>query len=484
MANNQNNYCACSGTDAQFNIRLNQQGPPGAKGEQGVKGIDGISPVISVDTDTVFQYKLKISQPGNTFVTPNLKGDTKVDIEPWTLSTPNKIPTFTLNTTLTNDNLNGDNVAELFSGLGFSINITDNITGTHTIRNNYTFPLVTIIKQNGVITGVQTYNLLSTQGLKAGDGIKIVDSDDIQVTISTDDNYIKGLIDDNQPDLSHYTRDNVATTITSNWNFEGGLKSNSLLSLDNKYLLSRIGTNTLAIGDSTTPLRLTASTNPTVLIGNTDTYQLIHSGNVNTYVTPTPVATTETLGKVKPDGTTITISDGTISAVTDPGGTIQTQINGLQTQVSANKSSITTLETEVADKQDKLIAGDNITIVDNVISSTGGGGGEGTSDYTQLVNKPRINGVELEGDKSTTDLNIDIPDVSNLATKDELQEGLDNKQDKLTTTQLNAVNSGITLAKVTSYDEALTTIQTLQNTINDLTARLEALETNINGGNA
>lgn len=31
--------------------------------------------------------------------------------------------------------------------------------------------------------------------------------------------------------------------------------------------------------------------------------------------------------------------------------------------------------TELADKQDKLTAGDNITIVDNVISSTGGGGG-------------------------------------------------------------------------------------------------------------
>lgn len=42
----------------------------------------------------------------------------------------------------------------------------------------------------------------------------------------------------------------------------------------------------------------------------------------------------------------------------------------LQTQITAQAA-------EIATKQDKLIAGDNITIVDNVISATGGGGGGG-----------------------------------------------------------------------------------------------------------
>ena len=36
----------------------------------------------------------------------------------------------------------------------------------------------------------------------------------------------------------------------------------------------------------------------------------------------------------------------------------------------------------------------------------GGGGGIGTSDYGQLRNKPRVNGVELSGDKSSEELNI------------------------------------------------------------------------------
>lgn len=51
-------------------------------------------------------------------------------------------------------------------------------------------------------------------------------------------------------------------------------------------------------------------------------------------------------------------------------------------------------------KQDKLIAGSGITIENNVISS------DGITDYEQLENKPQINGVELLGNKSLTDLGI------------------------------------------------------------------------------
>lgn len=40
-----------------------------------------------------------------------------------------------------------------------------------------------------------------------------------------------------------------------------------------------------------------------------------------------------------------------------------------------------------------------------------GNPGGGTYDYTQLDNKPKINGVELSGNKSTADLGINIPTV-------------------------------------------------------------------------
>lgn len=59
----------------------------------------------------------------------------------------------------------------------------------------------------------------------------------------------------------------------------------------------------------------------------------------------------------------------------------------------------------LSNKQDKLIAGTNITIENNVISSTGGGT-SGTIDYAELTNKPKINGVILTGNKTLSELNI------------------------------------------------------------------------------
>lgn len=62
----------------------------------------------------------------------------------------------------------------------------------------------------------------------------------------------------------------------------------------------------------------------------------------------------------------------------------------------------------------ELVAGSNVTLAPDTtsksitISATGGGGG-GTSDYLQLSNKPKINGVELVNNITTEDLGIVIP---------------------------------------------------------------------------
>lgn len=63
------------------------------------------------------------------------------------------------------------------------------------------------------------------------------------------------------------------------------------------------------------------------------------------------------------------------------------------------------IKNALAKKQDKLTAGDNITIENNVISAAGGGTG-GTSDYDSLTNRPKINNVTLTGNKSLDDLGI------------------------------------------------------------------------------
>ena len=58
-------------------------------------------------------------------------------------------------------------------------------------------------------------------------------------------------------------------------------------------------------------------------------------------------------------------------------------------------------------KQDKLTAGSGIEIDENNIISAIGG--SGTTNYNSLSNKPKINGVELSGDKTNKDLGINIP---------------------------------------------------------------------------
>ncbi len=88
-------------------------------------------------------------------------------------------------------------------------------------------------------------------------------------------------------------------------------------------------------------------------------------------------------------------------------------------------------------KQDKLTAGDGILIKGNVISAGGSGGG--TTNYEKLSNKPSINGVELVGNKTTSDLGIEIPDL--VGEKSEEIETLQGRIDATTGVPSYNVNS-------------------------------------------
>ena len=122
------------------------------------------------------------------------------------------------------------------------------------------------------------------------------------------------------------------------------------------------------------------------------------------------------------------------------------------------------------------VDGTTITINNGVISSSGGSGETGTTNYNDLLNKPQINGVELSGNKTLDNLGIqakgdyalksNIPtkisqltndsgfltahqDISNLATKSELN----NKVDKVSGKQLSTNDFTTTLKnKLDSVD--------------------------------
>ena len=66
------------------------------------------------------------------------------------------------------------------------------------------------------------------------------------------------------------------------------------------------------------------------------------------------------------------------------------------------------------------------------LGKNGGGSTGGTTNYLELANKPKINNVELTGNKTLEDLGINIPDLENYYTKDTVNEDLNKKQNTLT----------------------------------------------------
>lgn len=81
-------------------------------------------------------------------------------------------------------------------------------------------------------------------------------------------------------------------------------------------------------------------------------------------------------------------------------------------QIEQNKNDIASLQEEIENKQPKgdyvkTVNGNKPDASGNVVVATGGNGsGENVTDYTALTNKPRINGVELSGNKTAEELGI------------------------------------------------------------------------------
>ena len=76
------------------------------------------------------------------------------------------------------------------------------------------------------------------------------------------------------------------------------------------------------------------------------------------------------------------------------------------------------------------------------LGKNGGGSTGGTRNYLELANKPKINNVELTGNKTLEDLGINIPDLENYYTKDAVNEALNKKQNTLTAGENITISEG------------------------------------------
>lgn len=130
--------------------------------------------------------------------------------------------------------------------------------------------------------------------------------------------------------------------------------------------------------------------------------------------------------------------------------TLQGQVSTLEEEIEDVPTDVYTkseTNTLLGQKQDTLVAGANIIIQGNVISAAGGG--TPVDAYTKAETDALLNN---KVDK-VTGKGLSTNDFTN-ADKTKL-DGIDmsTKQDVLTTAQMNAVNSGITAAKVAEIDD-------------------------------
>jgi hypothetical protein len=117
----------------------------------------------------------------------------------------------------------------------------------------------------------------------------------------------------------------------------------------------------------------------------------------NKVITQALIETQESIPDVKPINERVATLEAEQTETAEKVQTHSTEINAIKDRmesieddIAQDKTRLTAVETG---KQDKLTAGANISIIDNVISATGGGGGEGTTisaRVTQLSNGARI----------------------------------------------------------------------------------------------
>lgn len=425
---NVSNFCACTGGQPEYVIKLNQQGPPGPQGEQGEQGPQGVSPEISIGHNEADNYTLIITTATKSFETVNLMADANQLVanlvndlqfvkEPYSLN----------NLTITKDGstielgITSPNDALLIDG-----NTSVNILASNVILGkNSTTQSITLkagpTDEVELINGSFTYNneQIATQPWVEEQLQDYIT--DIPVASDTTLGLVKArpyygiktsimpevIIGNNSGDTSTYQKLYVDDLL-----LPGGVVIKDT---------STSGMTERLIGKAYLSAEIDDDNNISIEGYTLQDERQIYDPLTGTWMTSGSqkttipfVATTTRAGFVKPDGTTITITeDGTISAV--------------------------------------------------------GGGSGGTTDYSQLTNKPQINSVELTGNKTLADLGI--PSIN------------DSVPSAITTYSANRIDTlnGEQNNQITALQGTVTTLQEL---VTSLQQRVTALETLINGGNA
>lgn len=357
---------------ADFNFYLNRQGIQGRKGD---KGETGFSPTITVLEQTPESYKLQITNEYETIETPNLIGSfnatdnggtyVRYDREAKTMSlgeldsaTVDKVGGIKISSDEDIQNMNTDTAItpeKLADALSIYLEAgTDNVSivqdeatsktkisvtgsggsgdvtaaGNNRFTGDNTFTgKVNIAGGALTVDGLATLNQTTAQYLNAvnitstgevnavsikANGLR---SDDIQTTENK--KYLTELDVDNQTiqvvnGKLHANLDELGNEVNS--------LTGEVTALSGRVTVNEADIATMKTSLSMKQTKLTAGANITLTDLSNGTVRIDSTGGGG--AGDIPIATTTTAGKVKPDGTTITITDdGTISAVGGGGST-------------------------------------------------------------------------------------------------------------------------------------------------------------------
>ena len=343
-----NNYCACNSGESKYTIKLNQQGPAGKKGEQGDKGIPGFSPYISVVQSDDENYILRINNEANSYNTPNLFP--KDQVTTWT----NNIEAQVQQNTTDISNIETQVQQNTTDLSNIKPQVQQNTTDLSKINGNYV-----TLSTNQEISGRKRFTNEETEFSTGEESGKVIIKSEYDLgqirfnsTKRTDGYYNGAFIAFSNTDNKLYYKGNTSSQ---------GISFNSTNELAVKGDLPKLATTTtagivkpdyktIAISDDgaltanyLVPqtytnnsgeevnkfLKLTIknsslqsssfSSNDLILTYRTATFDNgVEVGNITSEypITTFLKATVDKLGTVKPDGTTVTITDdGTISAV-------------------------------------------------------------------------------------------------------------------------------------------------------------------------
>ena len=483
------NYCKCCGDGTpEYIIELNQQGAPGKRGE---KGEQGYSPVVDFIVDDN-EIKFTSTNENNITSTPNLydyvlKKDGSNALNPIKL---NNIYIKNNSIYTQSQGIDLGNTSNIYS---YSANIYyKNIV----LKGNS--PLLRNDHGDLRILGKDSLSIEAVSGnISLGNTIHITDN--IPYIGTQDPNNKIATIGD-IPEVS-----NSKITIS-----QGNVVKGS-------FTLNQSGDTTIELDTGVTnPLKIEGATedNPS---GGTITYgmELGLDSNNKVYLDYTR--------KFGGGGGTVTISENiikdnkvvgltavenSITELTTLVDNTEASLNELKTDYEANKTEVagelTTLGNQINNKQDTLIAGNNITIVDNVINATGGtgdvtaaGDNRFTGDNT-FIGKVNIAGgaLTVDGLANINQATVQYLNATNITSPGEINavsikanglrsDDIQTTENKKYLTEADVDNQTIQIVegKLHANIPDLSNYVTLT-TYNELLARVEALEAEINGGNA